>query len=196
MKKIPLEILGLSPSHSESSNTFAMILSEIGGNRRLPIIIGIFEAQAIAIEIEKIATQRPMTHDLFKDFAEAFGIYIDEVVISDIVEGVFYSKLVGRTASGEKVRIDARPSDAIAIALRVDADIYVDAEILDKAGIAVDDKRDADGKVTQSKRPSGDWQEKVKHMSITQLKELLEQLLAREDYEAAAKVRDEINKRN
>ena len=133
MKKIKLEILGLSSSQSQSGS-FALVLGETQGNRRLPIIIGMFEAQAIAIEIEKIIPNRPMTHDLFKSFGHSFNYTIKEIVISDLKEGVFFAKIICENDS-KTVEIDARPSDAIAIGLRFNAPIYTYEKIMTDAGI-------------------------------------------------------------
>jgi bifunctional DNase/RNase len=135
--KIKLEILGLSSSQSQSGS-FALVLGEERGNRRLPIIIGMFEAQAIAIEIEKIVPNRPMTHDLFKSFAQSFRFSVLEIIISDLREGVFYAKIVC-TDGTRKVEVDARPSDAIAIGLRFGVPIYTFEPILSEAGIVLTD---------------------------------------------------------
>jgi len=136
--KIKLEILGLSSSQSQAGS-FALVLGEESGNRRLPIIIGMFEAQAIAIEIEKIIPNRPMTHDLFKSFAHSFEYKVDEIVISDLKEGVFFAKIICSNGSGQ-IEIDARPSDAIAIGLRFEAPIYTFETILAEAGIVLSDE--------------------------------------------------------
>ena len=136
--RIKLEILGLSSSQSQSGS-FALVLGETGGNRRLPIIIGMFEAQAIAIEIEKITPNRPMTHDLFKSFAFNLGYDIQEIFISDLKEGVFFAKIIC-TSGGKTFEIDARPSDAIAIGLRFDVDIYTNETIMTEAGIVLTDE--------------------------------------------------------
>ena len=135
MQKIKLEILGLSASQSQS-NSFALVLGEETGYRRLPIIIGMFEAQAIAIEIEKIIPNRPMTHDLFKSFAQFFDFEIEEIIISDLREGVFFSKIVC-TDGLKKVEIDARPSDAIAIGLRFGVSIYTYENILSELSFLI-----------------------------------------------------------
>ena len=136
-KKIKLEILGLSSGKSDSGS-FALVLGENKGKRRLPIIIGIFEAQAIAMEIEKVVPNRPMTHDLFKHFSLKFDFKIKEIFISDIKEGVFYSKIVCFNSKKE-IFIDSRPSDAIAIALRFKVDIFASEKVLSEAGIILDD---------------------------------------------------------
>ena len=191
MNKIKLEILGLSSSQSQSGS-FALVLGEEGGNRRLPIIIGMFEAQAIAIEIEKITPNRPMTHDLFKSFAATFDYSVDEIVISDLKEGVFYAKIYcsnGRITE----EIDARPSDAIAIALRFDIPMYSTEEILSEAGIILNDVDEDEPKPVQKKKS---WLETLKDTPTDKLVALLEETLGAEDYEKAAVIRDELNKRN
>ena len=203
MNKIKLEILGLSSSQSQSGS-FALVLGEKPGKRRLPIIIGMFEAQAIAIEIEKIIPNRPMTHDLFKSFAGSFNFTIREIIISDLKEGVFFAKIV---CENEKtsLEIDSRPSDAIAIGLRFNAPIYTYEAILAEAGIELTDELeeapDMEKELEQikpkkNKPTSSSGVEKLKDTSVDKLKELLEKALEAEDYEKAAKIRDEINRRN
>src|ERR1700753_3702125 len=136
MKKIKLDIVGLSYSQTQSG-AYALVLGEISGRRRLPIIIGSFEAQAIAIEIEKMTPSRPLTHDLFKNFAQAFNIVIQEVIIYNLVDGIFYSKLI--CSDGKKsIEIDARTSDAIALAVRFDCPIFTYEFILSSAGIVIE----------------------------------------------------------
>lgn len=149
MKKIRLEILGLSSSQSQAGS-FALVLGEANGNRRLPIIIGMFEAQAIAIEIEKIIPNRPMTHDLFKSFANKFHFTIEEIIISDLKEGVFFAKII--CSDGLKqTEIDARPSDAIAIGLRFDCPIYTYENILAEAGIVLSDEPEEEAPKSRSR---------------------------------------------
>ena len=198
MDRIKLEILGLSSSQSQSGS-FALVLGEKNGSRRLPIIIGMFEAQAIAIEIEKIIPNRPMTHDLFKAFAGSFDYTIEEIVISDLKEGVFFAKIVANNGVKEK-SIDARPSDAIAIGLRFDVPIYTYENILSEAGIEFSEEteEDVDPSVVESKISVGGGKsdEKIKDHTFEKLNELLEEALKKEDYEAAAKIRDEMNRRN
>ena len=143
MKKIKLEILGLSSSQSQTSS-FALVLGETEGNRRLPIIIGMFEAQAIAIEIEKIIPNRPMTHDLFKSFANNFHFTVEEIIISDLKEGVFFAKIVCSDGL-KRMEVDARPSDAIAIGLRFDSPIFTYENILAEAGIVLTDEAEDEG---------------------------------------------------
>ncbi|MBL7865386.1 MAG: bifunctional nuclease family protein [Cyclobacteriaceae bacterium] len=208
MKKIKLEILGLSSSQSQTGS-FALVLGEAEGNRRLPIIIGMFEAQAIAIEIEKIVPNRPMTHDLFKSFANAFHFHVEEIVISDLKEGVFFAKVVC-TDGLKKSEIDARPSDAIAIGLRFDAPIFTYENILAEAGIVLTDEEEEEEKEEKEEKPESKAEPKVKvkkessskkgedykSYSIEKLNDLLKTAIEKEDYEKAAKIRDELGKRN
>ena len=199
MKKIKLEILGLSSSQSQTGS-FALVLGETEGNRRLPIIIGMFEAQAIAIEIEKIIPNRPMTHDLFKSFANNFHFTVEEIVISDLKEGVFFAKIVCSDGL-KRSEIDARPSDAIAIGLRFDSPIYTYENILAEAGIVLTDEQEEDEpKVEQKSRsrkePVSRKGEDLKNYSVDKLNEILREAIDKEDYERAAKIRDELSKRN
>jgi len=188
-KKIKLEILGLSSGKSDSGS-FALVLGENKGKRRLPIIIGIFEAQAIAMEIEKVVPNRPMTHDLFKHFSLKFDFKIKEIFISDIKEGVFYSKIVCFNSKKE-IFVDSRPSDAIAIALRFKVDIFASEKVLSEAGIILDDDDpNKENIIDKSKSKS------FKDMNIKELNKLLEKNISSENYEVAAEIRDEINKRN
>ncbi|MVM37968.1 hypothetical protein GO730_10810 [Spirosoma sp. HMF3257] len=197
MDKIKLEILGLSPSQSQSGS-FALVLGEEYGNRRLPIIIGMFEAQAIAIEIEKIVPNRPMTHDLFKQFAEQFKFTVREIMISDLREGIFFAKIVCFDGVRESV-IDARPSDAIAIGIRFDVPIYTNESILSEAGITAssNDEEEQEELVKSSNRPSTrSFGDQLKNASSEELQRMLEEALGNEEYERAAKIRDEMSKRN
>ena len=201
MKKIKLEILGLSSSQSQTGS-FALVLGEVSGNRRLPIIIGMFEAQAIAIEIEKIIPNRPMTHDLFKSFASSFHFHVEEIIISDLKEGVFFAKVVCSDGL-KKTEIDARPSDAIAIGLRFDAIIYTYETILAEAGIVLTDQEEEEAEVkpeakakVKKELPKKTLSEDYKNYNIDKLKDLLKDALGKEDYEKAAKIRDELGKRN
>lgn len=201
MEKIQLEILGLSSSQSQSGS-FALVLGETDGNRRLPIIIGMFEAQAIAIEIEKIIPNRPMTHDLFKSFGHSFNYTIKEIVISDLKEGVFFAKIVCENDS-KTVEIDARPSDAIAIGLRFNAPIYTYEKIMTDAGIILTDESEdeasdltAEIKKDEPKTSTASEEKPLKDHSYDKLKEMLNKALEEENYEKAAKIRDELNRRN
>jgi len=203
-KKIKLEILGLSSSQSQTGS-FALVLGETSGNRRLPIIIGMFEAQAIAIEIEKIIPNRPMTHDLFKSFANSFHFHVEEIVISDLKEGVFFAKIVCSDGL-KKTEIDARPSDAIAIGLRFDSAIYTYETILAEAGIVLTDQEEeeekektvpkAEQKAKVRKEPTSKKGEDFKSFTTDKLRDLLKDAIDKEDYERAAKIRDELGKRN
>lgn len=203
LKKIKLEILGLSSSQSQTGS-FALVLGEMEGNRRLPIIIGMFEAQAIAIEIEKIIPNRPMTHDLFKSFSNTFHFHVDEIVISDLKEGVFFAKIVC-TDGLKKTEIDARPSDAIAIGLRFDSPIYTYESILAEAGIVLTDQEEEEkteikaepkAKIKKESPRKSASSEDYKNYSIEKLNDLLKDAIDKEDYERAAKIRDELSKRN
>ena len=198
MEKLQLEIIGLQSSQSQSGS-FALVLGEKDGDRRLPIIIGMFEAQAIAIEMEKIIPNRPMTHDLFRSFAHEFKYGVEEIIISDLKEGVFFAKVVCTGENG-KVEIDARPSDAIAIGLRFDAKIYTYEKILDEAGIVLSDEEDIDeiaikdiGSTSSviKERKGG-----LDEYSLEKLKKMLDKAIEDEDYEKAARLRDEIGSRN
>lgn len=198
MEKIKLDIIGLSSSHAQSGS-FALVLGESKGSRRLPIIIGMFEAQAIAIEIEKISPNRPMTHDLFKSFTRHFDIDVKEILIPDLKEGVFFAKIVCEDSHGKRVEIDARPSDAIAIGIRFDANIYTNPAVMEEAGIIVTDEfeEELESITDPVKGESSDAPEdKIKNHSTQELNEMLDQALANEEYEKAAKLRDELNKRN
>ncbi len=201
MEKIKLEILGLSSSQSHSGS-FALILGEEKGKRRLPIIIGMFEAQAIAIEIEKIAPNRPMTHDLFLKFAEGFNYEIKEIYISDLSEGIFFAKIVAFDEI-KTVEVDSRPSDAIAIGLRFDVPIYTNEKVMSEAGIILEDEEfeetEEDDIVDELEKELASEAETIENditeMSLDKLDELLNQALANEDYEDAARIRDEITRR-
>jgi len=198
MKKIKLDIVGLSYSQTQSG-AYALVLGEVNGRRRLPIIIGSFEAQAIAIEIEKMTPSRPLTHDLFKNFAQAFAISIQEIIIYNLVDGIFYSKLI--CSDGKKtVEIDARTSDAIAMAVRFDCSIYTYEFILSTAGIVIEgndfvyleNMSDAqqEEKAVTAAAGSG-----YSTLSNDELKTKLQEALSEEAYEKAAKIRDELNRR-
>ena len=197
MDKIELEILGLSSSQSQSGS-FALVLGETSGNRRLPIIIGMFEAQAIAIEIEKIVPNRPMTHDLFKSFAHNFNFTLEEIIISGLKEGVFFAKIVCNDGAST-TEIDARPSDAIAIGLRFGVPIYTHESVLSEAGIVLtDEESESEEKATgkSAKKDNKSLDEKLKDLPFDRLKTSLDDALKNEDYEKAAIIRDEMNRRN
>lgn len=205
MDKIKLNILGLSSGQSQNGS-FALVLGEEKGERRLPIIIGMAEAQAIAIEIEKIIPNRPMTHDLFKSFAHQLDFKVNEIIIYDLKEGVFFARIVCEN-SVKTIEIDSRPSDAIAIGLRFGANIYTYEKILDEAGVVLsDDDEEIDLKESTkmanepevgAESETSDKEDKpIKDFSIKTLNEMLSDSLDKEDYEQAAKIRDELSKRN
>jgi uncharacterized protein len=202
VKKIQLEILGLSSSQSQTGS-FALVLGERDGNRRLPIIIGMFEAQSIAIQIEKINPNRPLTHDLFKSFAEQMDVKVTEILISDLKEGVFYSKIMCTNGTTD-FELDSRPSDAIAIGLRFGVPIYTVESVLSEAGIILSDLEDEEEESDEmtvkssaaSTSSSTGAKESLSQTSVDELNKMLNEALEKEDYERAAKIRDEINKRN
>ncbi|APG60308.1 bifunctional nuclease family protein [Christiangramia salexigens] len=209
MSLVRLNIKGISYSQTQNG-AYALILNEVGGERKLPIVIGAFEAQSIAIALEKeIKPPRPLTHDLFKNFSDRFEIIVKQVIIHKLVDGVFYSSLICERDGIEEI-IDARTSDAIALALRFDAPIFTYKNILDKAGIylkAEERQREKKEKeeediiseellkeeieLTSDESDSADY----KSMSLEELNEMLAQAVSQEDYEKAARLRDEISKR-
>jgi bifunctional DNase/RNase len=192
MDKIKLDIAGLSYSQTQSG-AYALVLNESGGRRQLPIIIGGFEAQAIAIELEKMTPTRPLTHDLFKSFAISFGIQVNEVVIYKLVEGIFYSKLICEK-DGFVTEIDARTSDAIAIGVRFNCPIYTFEEILSGAGTLLSEQEDADDDELGDDEQT-DMGTAMHQQSNEDLETQLQEALENEDYELASRIRDEINKR-
>ena len=199
MDKIKLDILGISYSQSQSG-AYALILGENNGKRRLPIIIGGFEAQSIAIELEKMKPSRPLTHDLFKEFAKTFQISIKEVVIYKFVEGIFFAKLICKNSTGE-FEIDSRTSDAVAIAVRFKCPIFTYEKIMTAAGIILDDLQqdDEDSPIkTEEKETPTSIENKTseyKSMSTEELKAKLNKAIEEEAYEKASLIRDEINRR-
>ena len=201
MKKVRLEIVGLSYSQTQSG-AYALVLGESAGSRRLPIIIGGFEAQAIAIELEKMSPSRPLTHDLFRAFADTFDVKMSEVLIYNLVEGIFYAKLLCNDGTRE-VEIDARTSDAIALAVRFNCPIFTFEFILKSAGIVLDDETGvainatsdttAVSEITETKLSTekGEYIDK----SSEELQNMLQRALDDEQYEMASKIRDELNQR-
>lgn len=198
--RIRLHIKGLSYSQTQSG-AYALVLGEDGGDRRLPIIIGGFEAQSIAIALEKeVNPPRPLTHDLFKNFADQFQIRLKEVVIHKLQDGVFFSILVCDQNGTEQV-LDARTSDAVALAIRFGCPVYTYKEILDKAGIILKEGGKAQpGRPKEKASPAAKspaaLKGNLKNQSMDQLHQLLDRAVKNEDYEMAAKIRDEIDKRN
>lgn len=196
MKKIKLDIVGLSYSQTQSG-AYALVLGEVSGRRRLPIIIGGFEAQAIAIEIEKMTPSRPLTHDLFKAFAQAYHVSIQEVIIYNLVDGIFYAKLL--CSDGKKtIEIDARTSDAIALAVRFDCPIYTYEFILATAGIVIEGNDFVfleNIEASSGEEKSGSATSNYASLSDDELKIKLQEALTEEAYEKAARIRDEMSRR-
>lgn len=197
MKKIELEIVALSHSITQT-HSYAVVLGEINGLRRLPIVIGGFEAQAIAVALEKMQPSRPLTHDLMKNFLQAFAIELHEIIICDLQEGIFFSKLICSSAN-DTIEIDSRTSDALALAVRFGCPIYTYENILENAGILMDETGAEQGKKTpeesfeDSAGHEGD--ENLKNLSLDELNQLLNEVLENEDYIKAITIRDEINSR-
>ena len=188
MDFIQVDIIGLSTSPS-SGGAYALVLGEVGGNRRLPIIIGAFEAQAIALELEKIQPPRPMTHDLLRSLFDTLGAEVTDVVIDDLREGTFFAK-VRYVHDDDEATLDARPSDAVALAVRTDAPLFVAANVLDEAGIPADDSDvDDDLEADPVERTAAPAMSRLDRMEGD-----LEKAIASEDYETAARLRDEINR--
>jgi bifunctional DNase/RNase len=195
MEKIKLDIAGLSYSQTQSG-AYALVLAESGGKRQLPIIIGGFEAQAIAIELEKMTPTRPLTHDLFKNFAQSFSINVTEIVIYNLVEGIFYSKLICER-EGQVTEIDARTSDAIAIGVRFNCPIYTFESILSSAGILMDENQDKDNDdFTIEEELEKASESSMGSYTLEELDVQLGEAIENEDYELASRIRDEINKRS
>ncbi|HKB43299.1 MAG TPA: bifunctional nuclease domain-containing protein [Chitinophagaceae bacterium] len=199
MKKIELEIVALSHSITQT-HSYAVVLGEVNGLRRLPIVIGGFEAQAIAVALEKMQPSRPLTHDLMKNFMNAFTIDLIEIIINDLQEGIFYSKLIC-SSENDTVEIDSRTSDAIALAVRFGCPIYTYENILESAGILMEDTATT-GKKKKSKQEAmveesggSASNEDLKTMSLEELNTLLNDVLDKEDYIRAVAIRDEINSR-
>jgi bifunctional DNase/RNase len=197
MKKIELEIVALSHSITQT-HSYAVVLGEVNGLRRLPIVIGGFEAQAIAVALEKMQPSRPLTHDLMKNFLNAFDIELHEIIICDLQEGIFYSKLVC-SSNNDTIEIDSRTSDALALAVRFGCPIYTYENILESAGILMEEtekgkkKKGKQEVVVEEQGSLGG--EDLKTMSLEELNDLLNDVLEKEDYIRAIAIRDEINNR-
>ncbi len=191
MKKVKLDISGIAYSQTQSGS-YVLTLSEVGGNRKLPIVIGGFEAQAIAVELEKMVPNRPLTHDLIKTFCTSYGVNVREIVIYKFQEGVFYSKIICEK-DNQITEIDSRTSDAIAIGVRFNSPLYTFVSILDDvAGTEnpsdeVHDELDYD--------PDIEEDEEIENLELENLEEQLKEAISNEDYELASKLRDEIKKR-
>ncbi len=199
MRKIPLDIVGLQPSMTQTHN-YAVVLGERNGNRRLPIIIGGFEAQAIAVAVERMLPNRPLTHDLFKNALETFNIELQEVVISNLLDGVFYARLICYK-DGIPHEIDSRTSDALAMAVRFNCPIFTYEFILEAAGVVLEDADDSGSRSvgSETSKSSGsrasDTRSSLTNMDTDELNQKLQEMLANEDYEQAAQIRDELNRR-
>lgn len=191
MKKIELEIVALSHSVQQSQN-YAIILGERDGVRRLPIVIGGFEAQAIAVALERMIPNRPLTHDLFKNTLDTFHVELKEIVISDLVDGIFYARLVCEK-DGETIEIDSRTSDALALAVRFECRIFTYDHIMDAAGVVLEDSEEEPATKSKSKKKGS--ANSMSNYSLEALEKMLEEVLNEEDYEKAARIRDEINRR-
>jgi len=192
MKKVGLEIVALSHSVTQSHN-YAVVLGEMTGNRRLPIVIGGFEAQAIAVAMERMTPNRPLTHDLFKNTLDTFDINLKEVIINNLLDGIFYAQLVCER-EGQEFIIDSRTSDAIAMSVRFKSPLYTYDFIMEQAGVVLEDddtmKKSAKSIITEEAKPDS-----FDQYSVKALNQMLTDVLEEEDYEKAAKIRDEINKR-
>lgn len=205
MGKIKLNVLGISYSQTQSG-AYALVLSEEEGNRRIPIIVGGFEAQAIAIELEGLAPPRPLTHDLFKNFAESYGIKLIEVNIHKLEDGVFFANILCDNG-GQRIILDARTSDAIALALRFSCPIFTTDEIVEKAGIVLDFEKGTDFEppapspdetsgAKKEKAKKGAPQKDLSKKSMEELRSMLAESVSKENYEKASEIRDEINRRS
>lgn len=190
-----MDILGLSTSPS-SGGAYALILNEVDGHRRLPIIIGTFEAQAIALELEHIKPPRPMTHDLLRNIIQSFSTYVKQIFINDLKDGTFYAEII-YDFEGQEIHQDARPSDAIALAIRFNAPIFVSKDVLDEAGIVTEAGEEGLGEKTEIEEKfeeSSSRELSEEDNRIKSLQKDLETAIAKEDYEKAAKLRDELKK--
>ena len=192
MKKIELEIVALSHSITQTHSN-AVVLGEVNGLRRIPIVIGGFEAQAIAVALERMQPSRPLTHDLLKNFMNAFSVDLQEIVISDLQEGIFYSKLVCINEH-DTIEIDSRTSDALALAVRFGCPVYTYDHILESAGILMEDSGTGKKKSTAPSAEPGS-RDDLSGLSIEELNNLLNEVLEQEDYIRAISIRDELNKR-
>lgn len=196
MKKIELEIVALSHSITQN-NSYAIVLGEMDGQRRMPIVIGAFEAQAIAVALERMQPTRPLTHDLFYGFMTRFDVELSEVIIYKLEEGIFFSKLVCTQANGETVEIDSRTSDALALAVRAHCRIFTYESIIESAGIFLNSEERPSKRAikAEAQKPEENDKENLKKKTLEELNELLNEALAHEDYVQAIQIRDEINTR-
>jgi len=199
MNKIKLNVLGISYSQTQSG-AYALVLNEENGERRIPIIVGGFEAQSIAIQLEGLNPPRPLTHDLFLNFAHAFHIELNEVLIHKLEEGVFYAKLICNNGNSS-ITIDSRTSDAIALALRFKCPIYTTEDILSKAGIIIDIEKEEEEQVENIDTMEGDFPTEpsgfgdLTNLEDDELQKLLDDAIKDENYERASIIRDEMSRR-
>jgi bifunctional DNase/RNase len=191
--KIELYIVTLTHSVTQSSN-YAVVMGEVEGNRRLPIVIGGFEAQAIAVAMEHMTPSRPLTHDLLKNVLDTFDIEVTEIVISDLIEGVFHAKIVCNQ-HGREFEIDSRTSDALALAVRFSCPIYTFEAILEAAGVRIDEPEPGEAEPSKDTERPRRRRRGYAEYSLDDLNAMLEKVIGEEDYEKAAKIRDEIKKR-
>lgn len=194
MRKIEMEIVALSHSVTQSHN-YAVVLGEDEGVRRLPIVIGGYEAQAIAVAMERMTPNRPLTHDLFKNALETFEIDLKEVVINNLLDGIFYAKLIC-DQNGEEIEIDSRTSDALAMAVRFNCPIYTYEFILEAAGVVLEEEsaEGSSGKKAPKKKAKAE-KKTLAQYSLKELTAILDEVISAEDYEQAARIRDEMDKR-
>lgn len=188
--RVKLRVMGLTFSQTQTGS-YALVLAEESGKKRIPIMIGAFEAQAIALHLEELKPPRPLTHDLFLSFSRAYGIELKEVLISKLEEGIFYSELVF-IHNNITVRLDSRTSDAVALALRFKCPIFTTVEILEKAGIILEEKREEEKDIEKEFPGAGD---PIESKPLPELEEFLAQAIANEDYETASQIRDELKRR-
>lgn len=193
MKKIELDIVALSHSITQSHN-YAVVLGEQQGRRRLPIVIGGFEAQAIAVAMERMTPSRPLTHDLMRNAFEIFNIDLKEVIINDLQDGIFFARLIC-VLKGEVIEIDSRTSDALAMAVRFECPIYTYEFILESAGVILEDGEEPESETRPVRTAKEKKESSLKSYSLADLEEMLNEVIGREDYEKAARIRDEMNRR-
>ncbi len=202
MDKIKLKIIGMSYSQAQTG-AYALILGEENGDRRIPIVIGGFEAQAIAIELEDMKPARPLTHDLFKNFAQTFHIHLKEIIINKFSEGIFYALLITEDAAGNTYEIDSRTSDAVALAIRFDCSIYTYETIVEQTGVSMEEAESDEESQTQtsesghlhhSENPSGQ-SEDFSNYTLNELEQMIKDAINKEAYEKASLIQQEINRR-
>ncbi|TXB59408.1 bifunctional nuclease family protein [Phaeodactylibacter luteus] len=193
MKKLELDIVALSHSVTQSHN-YAVVLGEKTGSRRLPIVIGSFEAQAIAVAMERMTPNRPLTHDLFKNTLDTFNIELKEVIINNLLDGIFYARLIC-IKDGEIIEIDSRTSDALAMAVRFNCPIFTYEFILDAAGVVLEDGEDEDGPAPDADAGVTEQKASLSAYTVEDLRKMLDEVLSEENYERAAEIRDEIDRR-